>query len=201
MANRLIRSISSPSGTVSAKLMIILVFACLLLLTLGRGLVPTSFSSAATNVFSSATAAAATAVEVGQDCKKCHEQVVAAYAASIHGKSGNFMGGERAASCDSCHGNPEKHVRSGKKADIANPAKMTPKEASSSCMVCHSQDKHTLAFQGSEHDRKEMSCLSCHSQHHSKSEEKMLTRFTVEDTCLSCHTTVRKAVFQRSSHL
>jgi len=29
----------------------------------------------------------------------------------------------------------------------------------------------------------------------------MLARFTVEDTCLSCHTDIRKAVFQRSTHL
>ncbi|MFN2501587.1 MAG: DmsE family decaheme c-type cytochrome [Pyrinomonadaceae bacterium] len=139
--------------------------------------------------------------DVGADCRKCHLEIVEAYASNIHGKAGRFIEGRRATNCDSCHGSPEKHVRSGKKEDIQNPPKMTSKEANSSCLQCHSQDKHTFAFQGSKHDRKDMSCLSCHSEHHPKSEKNMLTRFTVEDTCLSCHTSVRKAVFQRSTHL
>ena len=46
-----------------------------------------------------------------------------------------------------------------------------------------------------------MSCLSCHSEHHAKSQEKMLASFTVEETCLRCHTSVRKTLFQRSTHL
>jgi DmsE family decaheme c-type cytochrome len=150
---------------------------------------------------SSTTSQVAPQTEIGKDCKRCHTAIVEGYELQAHGKSGKFLADSRATSCESCHGNGEKHIRSKKVEDIIMPPKLSASEANNSCLQCHSQDKHTFAFRGSAHDRKDVSCLSCHSEHHSKSEEKMLTARTTEDTCLSCHTNVRKAVFQRSTHL
>jgi DmsE family decaheme c-type cytochrome len=194
VTKRLPNSGSMPSGTTTVKSAIILLFVGLLLAVLGRDVLPPTFTS-------STTAQAAITGDVGQDCRKCHTEIVEAFASNIHGKSGNFTEGERSTSCDSCHGSPEKHVRSRKKEDIINPARLPASEVNSSCLQCHSQDKHTFAWKGSEHDQKDISCISCHSQHHYRSEEKMLTNATTEDTCLSCHTDVRKALFQRSTHL
>lgn len=141
--------------------------------------------------------------DVGKDCKRCHERdgIVPSFQVSIHGKAGNFLEGSRAVDCEACHRDVAKHVRTGKKEDIENPRNMSAKDINSSCLACHSQDRHTFAWQGGKHDRNDMSCLSCHSQHHSRSEDRMLTGMTTEDTCLRCHTTVRKAMFQRSTHL
>ena len=143
--------------------------------------------------------------EVGTDCKSCHSAVVASFQSEVHGKSAIFLTDYRAASCQACHTNSQKHAEESSRTksggDPGNPAKASASQANQTCLKCHSQDKHAFNFQGSAHDTKDMSCLSCHSSHHAKSEQKMLTRFTVEDTCLSCHTNVRKAVFQRSTHM
>ena len=148
---------------------------------------------------------AAQATEIGSECKECHEashdRSVESFALGVHGKSGKFLKDYRATKCESCHGNAEKHMGSGKAEDIINPAKLPSQQANATCLNCHSGDQHTFAWRGGEHDRKDMSCLSCHSVHHAKSSEKMLASYTVEETCLRCHKEQRKALFQRSTHL
>jgi DmsE family decaheme c-type cytochrome len=139
--------------------------------------------------------------ENGQDCKRCHTAIVESHNNETHGKTGKFLKDSRATSCESCHGNGDLHIRSKKPEDIKNPRKLPASQTNSSCLQCHSQDEHIFAWQGGEHDRKDMSCLSCHSQHNSKSEEKMLVGSTTEETCLTCHTSIRKAQLQRSTHL
>ena len=142
---------------------------------------------------------------IGWECKECHEAThdrnVESFALDAHGKSGKFLTDSRATKCENCHGNPQKHMGSGKPEDIINPAKLPSSEANATCLSCHSRDQHTFAWQGGEHDRKDMSCLSCHSVHHAKSPERLLANFTVEETCLQCHKEQRKALFQRSTHL
>ena len=177
----------------SAKILLVLVFAVILLVFVGKDALPPALSQSTTQPVKAA--------EIGKDCKACHEATVESFALNTHGKSAKFMEGARSASCETCHTNSAKHVESGKKEDILSPAKMSSREINSSCLQCHSQDKHTFAWKGGKHDRKDVNCLSCHSQHHSKSEEKLLARPTTEETCLSCHTSVRKAQFQRSTHL
>jgi DmsE family decaheme c-type cytochrome len=152
-----------------------------------------------------ATERAAQPTIVGRDCKRCHTQQVEDFTFNIHGKSAKFLKDERAADCVTCHQNAEKHVetatRTQRGEDPWNPAKQPSGQANATCLKCHSGDQHTFAWQGSEHDRKDMSCLSCHSVHHAKSPERLLANFTVEETCLSCHKEQRKALFQRSTHL
>jgi DmsE family decaheme c-type cytochrome len=142
---------------------------------------------------------------VGSECRECHEashdRDVASFALDVHGKSAKFLKDARAARCETCHGNAEKHMGTGKAEDIINPAKLPSEQANATCLKCHSGDQHVFAWKGGSHDRKDMSCLSCHNVHHAKSPEKMLAAFTVEDTCLRCHTEQRKALFQRSTHL
>ena len=179
--------------TRSIKILLIVIFVGILFVFVGQNVFPPALSQSITQPVKK--------IVVGKNCTACHKAIVESFGESMHGKSAKFMDGDEAASCESCHTNSEKHVRSGKKEDIANPTQMSSKEINSSCLQCHSQDKHTFAWQGAKHDRNDMSCLSCHSQHHAKSEEKMLASFTTEETCLRCHTAVRKAVYQRSSHL
>ncbi len=182
-----------PASSRLVKLLIIAAFTCILIISAGQAVFPPALSQSSQKFVGRE--------DVGKDCKACHSPIVDGFATNSHGKSAKFMDGERSASCETCHANSEKHVKTGKKEDIVSPAKMSPKDINSSCLQCHSQDKHTFGWAGGEHDRKDMSCLSCHSQHHSKSEEKLLASFTTEETCLRCHTDVRKAMHQRSTHL
>jgi len=142
---------------------------------------------------------------IGAECRECHEashdRNVESFALNINGKSGKFLNDSRAARCESCHGNPEKHMGSGKPEDIINPAKLPSAQGNEWCLKCHVVDRHLNNWKGAPHDRKDVSCLSCHSVHHAMSPERMLKSVTVEEGCFSCHNNIKKALFQRSTHL
>jgi DmsE family decaheme c-type cytochrome len=192
VANNISNRLGGSLNVRVVKILITTFFVSIPFLFLGKEILPPAHSQT-TRPFATA--------EVGQACVKCHEAVVGSFKTNAHGASAKFMESTKAAFCETCHTNSEKHVKTGKKEDIVSPAKKSTREINSTCLQCHSQDKHTFAWQGSKHDREDVSCLSCHSHHRSKSEKNLLAAATTEETCLRCHTSVRKAVFQRSSHL
>jgi predicted CXXCH cytochrome family protein len=166
---------------------------------------------------------------IGRDCRQCHQVIVSAFALDAHGKSGKFLSDSRASVCESCHGNSDKHAENSSRTKSAegtiNPLKIPGRELNQTCLTCHSMDRTHFNWNGGKHDRADMSCLSCHSVHHKtmmdrfaanltdktgpelaeilngRLPEKDLLNFTVEDTCLRCHGEIRKALFQRSTHL
>lgn len=141
---------------------------------------------------------------VGANCRACHLAYVNSFRDQTHGKTAKFDKGEDATSCDSCHGDPKKHIQdrnSGVVADdITNPIKLTAGQASATCLTCHTRDHEMSRWNGNAHDSKGMNCLTCHNVHHAKSEQNMLSTATIEDTCIACHKDTRKALFQRSNH-
>src|SRR5258708_5027139 len=164
---------------------------------------------------------------IGRDCVQCHRVIVRSFELDAHGKSAKFLKDSRAANCEICHENSEKHAETSTKTqssgDVVNPAKLASAPANESCLQCHSMDRSHFNWNGGKHDRSDMSCLSCHNVHHVKLlnrmwahladtpereaaeiidvklPEKMLASFTVEETCLSCHKEQRKALYQRST--
>lgn len=168
--------------------------------------------------------------QVGRDCMRgCHNAIVESFVSEVHGKSAKFLSDSRAANCEACHRNSEKHsetsspTRSG--GDVGNPAKLNASLANESCLQCHSRDRYLSNWRGGKHDRADMSCISCHTIHHTKFNTEitasrqralqdrsfgmldargvdyMLTGLTVEETCFRCHSDKRKALYQRSTHL
>lgn len=138
---------------------------------------------------------------VGGKCLQCHRRVVEDFVNEVHGKSAHFTAGGSEKACDTCHGPGEKHNQTTLKADILNPPSMPAADVNRMCMTCHSQEHGRQFFAGSAHDRKGMSCVSCHSTHHAKSNQKELLQPTEGELCIGCHTEIRKAYFQRSTHL
>jgi predicted CXXCH cytochrome family protein len=149
------------------------------------------------------------------ECAACHEGHAKVFAGTVHGKVQNGS----SVSCESCHGSGTEHIAGGGDAGkIKNPGKMNPSQASATCMQCHSQIKEHATWRGSKHESAGLSCLSCHNVHPSKTagvssnrlfgsfrepvaQAKLLKASSVSDTCYSCHTDVRKAQYQRSTHL
>lgn len=138
-----------------------------------------------------------TPIQLGQGirCQKCHKEIVADFPASLHGRSVKFPNGSDAATCDACHGDGSKHLRTGEPADIHLPLE----RQTELCLSCHQKDQSRHGWKGSAHDRKNMNCNSCHSTHHAKAES--MLRTSVLELCFSCHKDIQKALHQRSTHL
>src|SRR5258706_1952006 len=101
---------------------------------------------------------------IGRDCLQCHRAIVQSFALDAHGKSAKFLKDSRAAKCELCHANSDKHAETSTKTksagDVMNPAKTTAALANESCLQCHSLDRSHFNWKGGKHDRNDMSCLS-----------------------------------------
>jgi DmsE family decaheme c-type cytochrome len=162
----------------------------------------------------------------GQDdnvCASCHEQVVRDFAQTAHGKAPGKWGAgggkgdyNSTQTCQSCHGDGTEHINAGgDPTKIKNPSKLKQKESVETCQSCHSQVDGHAQWSGGRHESAGLTCLSCHSAHHSprlgaeqrrafgitQAETKLLKERSEADTCYKCHSDVRRAQYQRSTHL
>src|SRR5947209_17590374 len=71
--------------------------------------------------------------ESGSKCRRCHKATVESFGLDLHGKSAKFLKDSRGATCESCHGDGAKHIKSAEAKDILNPAKETAELANESC--------------------------------------------------------------------
>jgi DmsE family decaheme c-type cytochrome len=165
--------------------------------------------------------AAAPAQQGENVCASCHEQVVQKFAATAHGKAPMNWGGKQAGynsaeTCQSCHGDGAEHIASGGDKDkIRNPAKLKQRDSVETCQSCHQQVNEHAQWRGGKHESAGLTCLSCHSAHNSprmsaehrqafgitQAETTLLKERSAADTCYKCHSDVRRAQFQRSTHL
>lgn len=122
------------------------------------------------------TAKAMVPTVVGAKCVSCHRPYVESFLLETHGKTAKFLNDSRAAECEACHGNGEKHIDNREKRvaanDIDNPTQLNTAEAraraNDKCLMCHSRDRTHFDWGGSKHDRSDMTCMSCHNVHHTK---------------------------------
>jgi DmsE family decaheme c-type cytochrome len=63
---------------------------------------------------------------------------------------------------------------------------MAPRDASESCLTCHTKSSHAL-WEGSAHDARNLSCVTCHSVHAPQSVRAQLKTATEVETCATCH--------------
>src|SRR5262249_38016804 len=111
------------------------------------------------------------ATYVGQDtCIGCHDAEGKQIHGTSHGKSENPRSPAAAHGCESCHGPGSAHVEDpSKPGSIKRFMTLSPKDASATCLTCHSRGTHTQ-WNGSMHDERNLSCITCHSVHNPKSE-------------------------------
>lgn len=157
------------------------------LVLMGAGLMAVPGSSAGP-ARQAANAPAAPAASQGgyagqATCLTCHAEKD--YKGSLHGLTSKATTPAATHGCESCHGPGGAHAESGDAALIKNPARMTPQQASETCLSCHTRGAHAL-WTGSAHDQRNVGCVSCHSEHAPKGSGQ-LTAPTQKALCATCH--------------
>ena len=126
-----------------------------------------------------------------QVCQGCHAQVWNGFVRNPHFKS-VAMGNEppERTGCEGCHGPAGLHVINMDKTQIVQFSEMSPSEAQSRCLACHSEDFGKLHIRRSAHLTGEVGCLSCHSVHHSHEDGPLLAA-RERNVCYECHQDIR----------
>ena len=143
-------------------------------------------AAAAAKQAASARAPAAGEYVGESTCLTCHEDQ--AYKATVHGMSMKERTPAATHGCESCHGPGKAHVDSGDPAQIKNPGKMAPQDASAICTSCHNRGGHAL-WDGSQHDQRNVGCISCHSVHAPKGPAQIKAASQMA-LCSTCHRTI-----------
>lgn len=145
-------------------------------------------------------------------CTRCHDETeskpVLSIALTAHGNKAD----PRAPSCQSCHGDSEKHVK-GAGNGAARPAPdvmfnkfnavtlnatSDVKEQNATCLSCHDKDPKRRHWQGGAHQVNDLSCTSCHETH--TSHDKVRDKVTQPEVCFTCHKEQRAQTHKFSHH-
>ena len=161
-------------------------WALLVLVGMSQG-PPAAARGAAATQGAAAAQAAPTAQQrtyVGQEtCVGCHDTEGESIHKTAHGKAQIPGSPEADKGCESCHGPGSAHLDDPSVPDsIRRFAQIRPRDASDTCLTCHSRGNHTQ-WKGSMHDARNLSCITCHSVHSPKSDKSQLKAASIVDTC------------------
>ena len=156
---------------------------------------------------SSRAAVAKEALAKDAVCTKCHDESETAPVLSLYQTKHGVRGDKRTPSCQSCHGESEKHVKGdpnvkGRAApDIVFKkgayALTGDQERSGQCLTCHKGAKRNN-WDGGQHQNSGVACNSCHQVH--KPADKVLSKKTQPEVCYTCHKEQRADSHKISRH-
>ena len=131
-----------------------------------------------------------------QSCLDCHEEVVAGFKKTIHGRIADFEVVGLSKGCESCHGPGSIHAEDGDPASIISFKDISKGEASAVCLKCHTSGS-LMDWQGSEHSLSDVGCINCHQAH---SRTKRLLAQPEPKLCNDCHQAIRAKTYYPSHH-
>lgn len=135
----------------------------------------------------------------GADCVQCHEEAVAAFKTTAHGRA--FQLGGKAGDCKSCHGEAKQHAVDGDvPADLVLPGKSKGEAVTAACKSCHANHDAQAYWQGSAHQQAGVSCADCHGVHRAWATPRGRKAEGTTELCTACHTSMKKTLHQRSRH-
>ncbi len=140
-------------------------------------------------------------------CTRCHDESEAVPVLSIYQTRHGVKADARTPTCQSCHGESEKHINGdpnqkgrarpdfvyGKKAYKPNDGH----DLAQVCLGCHSSGKRQH-WSGSVHEGQDMACSNCHQIH--TPNDRVLDRVTQPEVCFGCHKEQRAQLHRISVH-
>lgn len=136
-----------------------------------------------------------------ETCQACHEDIFTAFKkTNRHAvlETEKRRGWETKA-CEACHGPGSKHAESTEKADIRNPAKLSPGQTERTCLTCHTNQPTQVGRVFNGHGRNQVGCASCHKVHAVQAKNQpRVTRLNAE--CSTCHKAERAAFMRPHAH-
>jgi DmsE family decaheme c-type cytochrome len=140
-------------------------------------------------------------------CTRCHDESESAPILTLYQTKHGVRGDARAPSCQSCHGESEKHLNGdpnvkGRAApDIVFKkgiyAASEDKERADQCLSCHKGGKRNH-WDGAQHQNNGVSCNDCHTVH--RPADKVLSKKTQTEVCFTCHKEQRAESLKISHH-
>ncbi len=146
-------------------------------------------------------------------CTRCHDESETKPILSIYQTKHGVKGDPRTPSCQSCHGESEKHLHgdpnvSGraapdvifgtKKEKTSSFGPSEVKEQNAACLSCHRKDTKRTRWQGSAHQVGDLVCVSCHEIH--TTHDKVRDKITQPEICYTCHKEQRADDNKNSHH-
>ncbi len=119
-------------------------------------------------------------------CSQCHENMMAPFAKTVHGRLADFevMGGGKG--CEACHGPGSLHAAEGDTAKIHAYGKLASDQASALCLKCHSSGE-LMQWHGNVHAISDVACTDCHKIHQGDKPVKKALKMPEPELCYSCH--------------
>lgn len=178
---------------------------------LATGLTAAAGSWAADNALpdlgTSKAATAQAALKKDAVCTKCHDENETAPVLSIYQTKHGVKGDARTPTCQSCHGESDKHIKGDANASIRpSPdvvfkkgayAQTDDKQRSQQCLTCHKGAKRNN-WDGGKHETSGVACNTCHQTH--KPNDKVLNKKTQPEVCYTCHKEQRADSHKISAH-
>lgn len=141
------------------------------------------------------------ATYVGSEtCVGCHDEINTAFQVNRHSTlEKDKRRGWDGKACEACHGPGSKHAETNEKADILNPATLSPLKADKICLDCHKNTPTMVGRLQGSHGRNGTACVSCHNVHKTGAESSAQihkSKSATNKQCAGCHQDVM-ASFQR----
>jgi DmsE family decaheme c-type cytochrome len=131
-------------------------------------------------------------------CAECHDEMIAAFAGSLHAKVWAADPRFAAAGCESCHGPGGEHQKDQSPGSIVSFTRGTKRDAeqlSGQCLACHAAGATVALWDSGQHRKNDVSCSQCHAIHAAASP---LAR--QPEVCFGCHRNVKVQASKLSHH-